>query len=79
MLLGGVNDQYRRMYEQSIEVAKKHLLFRPMTPDNLDILISGSVTVSPLGDIRLDPEGTRKSNNLTRVVETSSRLHSCHN
>lgn len=42
MMLGGRLNQYRRMYENFIEVAKKHLFFRPMTFDERDILISGT-------------------------------------
>lgn len=34
MLLGGLNDQYRTMYETAMETTRKHLLFRPMLPDN---------------------------------------------
>lgn len=45
MLLGGLTDQYRKLYSKAIAATKKHILFRPMTPDNLDILMSGSATV----------------------------------
>lgn len=45
MLLGGLTDQYQNMYSKAIAATKKHILFRPMTPDNLDILISGSARV----------------------------------
>ena len=44
MLLGGRLSQYRRMYENFIEVAKKHLFFRPMTVHDRDILISGTAS-----------------------------------
>ncbi|KAF2819458.1 seven-hairpin glycosidase [Ophiobolus disseminans] len=57
LLLGGLSDQYRRLYEGAIEPAKKHLFFRPMIP-NQDILISGTVrTTRSLNTIILDPEG----------------------
>ncbi|EED14955.1 class I alpha-mannosidase [Talaromyces stipitatus ATCC 10500] len=42
LMLGGSTDQYRRMYEKSIEPIKKNLLFRPMTKDEPDILFSGT-------------------------------------
>ena len=45
MLLGGVNEQYKTMYEQAMEVVKKHLLYRPMTIDSRDILLSGKMSV----------------------------------
>ncbi|KAH8724351.1 glycoside hydrolase [Phaeosphaeriaceae sp. PMI808] len=57
LLLGGLSNQYRRLYEGAIEPAKKHLFFRPMIPQNQDILISGTVRTSTLGTIKLDPEG----------------------
>jgi len=57
LLLGGLSDQYRRLYEGAIEPAKKHLFFRPMVPDQ-NILISGTVrTTKSLNMIKLDPEG----------------------
>jgi mannosyl-oligosaccharide alpha-1,2-mannosidase len=46
------------MYEDSVEAVKKHLLFRPMTPDNQDILLSGSLVKSDLYDDYLIAEGT---------------------
>lgn len=45
LLLGGLTDQYQKMYSKAIHATKKHILFRPMTPDNLDILMSGSASV----------------------------------
>nr|POE48875.1 putative endoplasmic reticulum mannosidase mnl2 [Quercus suber] len=41
MLLGGAVEQYRSMYLASAEAEIEKLLFRPMTPDDRDILISG--------------------------------------
>lgn len=62
MLLGGLEDVYRSMYENAIETTKKYLLFRPMLPDERDILLSGMVkTTGDLedpDDIALKPEGT---------------------
>ncbi|CZT18693.1 related to class I alpha-mannosidase [Ramularia collo-cygni] len=46
VLLGGQVDQYRTMYLDSMEPVIEKLLYRPMTPENLDILISGDVRVS---------------------------------
>jgi mannosyl-oligosaccharide alpha-1,2-mannosidase len=43
VLLGGRVDQYRTMYLDSMKPVIEKLIFRPMTPDNLDILISGEV------------------------------------
>ena len=41
LLLGGQVEKYRTMYEVSAEVMKKYLIFRPMLPNNDDILFSG--------------------------------------
>jgi mannosyl-oligosaccharide alpha-1,2-mannosidase len=57
LLLGGLSNQYRRLYEGTIEPAKKHLFFRPMIPQGQNILISGTVRTSTLGTVKLDPEG----------------------
>lgn len=62
MLLGGVEDVYRTMYERAVETTKKYLLFRPMLPDDRDILLSGLVRtrgdLENPDDISLKPEGT---------------------
>lgn len=42
-LLGGADPKYKKMYDGSMTTAIKYNLFRPMTPENADILISGSV------------------------------------
>ena len=42
MLLGGLTQQYKNMYEGAIIALQQNLFFRPMIPDNDDILISGS-------------------------------------
>jgi mannosyl-oligosaccharide alpha-1,2-mannosidase len=46
LLLGGQVEKYRTMYEISAEVMKEHLIFRPMLPNNDDILFSGKRWVS---------------------------------
>ncbi|KAK5142718.1 hypothetical protein LTR04_002133 [Oleoguttula sp. CCFEE 6159] len=42
LLLGGLQTQYQIMYERAIDVVKRKLIFRPLTKDNADILVSGS-------------------------------------
>ena len=59
MLLGGLVPQYRKMYEKAIDVANKHLIFRPMIPDEKrDILVLGSMdaTENPDGTLELKQE-----------------------
>lgn len=55
-LLGGLDDMYQRLYEFSMATAVKHNIYRPMVPDNADILISGRASVYSKG-INLIPEG----------------------
>ena len=60
VLLGGLEDRYRTMYERFAETTTKELLFRPMIPDEKrHILHAGLARVdnrnSPL---KLTPEGT---------------------
>ncbi|EME77585.1 glycoside hydrolase family 47 protein [Pseudocercospora fijiensis CIRAD86] len=43
LLIGGQFDQYKDMYLASMIPWAEKGLFRPMTPDNLDILISGEI------------------------------------
>lgn len=54
MLLGGLEDKYRTMYEQTVEAVKTHLLYRPMVPGDRNILFSGHArvkTTGKLGDV----------------------------
>lgn len=46
MLLGGLAEQYKDMYLYSAQSEIDELVFRPMTPDNRDILMSGKLRVS---------------------------------
>lgn len=45
LLLGGQVEKYQSMYEQSMDVVKKHLIFRPMLPNEDDILFCGKLNV----------------------------------
>jgi mannosyl-oligosaccharide alpha-1,2-mannosidase len=42
-LLNGESDQYSEMYLRAVEPIKQHLLFKPMTESNADVLLSGSM------------------------------------
>ncbi|KAL8698469.1 MAG: hypothetical protein Q9224_001838, partial [Gallowayella concinna] len=46
LLLGGLTQQYKKMYEATLAPITKHIFFRPMTPDNADILVSSGVRVN---------------------------------
>ena len=54
-LLGGLDPVYADMYRHAAETVKRNLLFRPMTPENADILFSGTTTVYQ--ETKLEPEG----------------------
>ncbi len=64
MLLGGLEDKYRSMYEMAAESMIKNLLFRPMIPDEKrHILHAGLARLTenknPTDDkVNLQPEGT---------------------
>ena len=46
MLLGGLSRQYKKMYEAAMTPITKHIFFRAMTPDNVNILVSSGVRVN---------------------------------
>jgi mannosyl-oligosaccharide alpha-1,2-mannosidase len=66
--------QFRKMYEDIIEMVKKHLLFRPMTEKGEDVLLSGNVAVDFEGNITLDPQGQHLSCFAGGMVALGSRL-----
>lgn len=65
MLLGGLEDKYRTMYEQSIEAVKTHLLYRPMVPGDRNVLFSGHARVKATG----------KSDDVGAVTLTAEATH----
>ena len=57
-LLGGVDKVYEKLYRGSMDTAIKYNLWRPMTPDNADILISGQIRrMGWISQATLDPQG----------------------
>jgi mannosyl-oligosaccharide alpha-1,2-mannosidase len=54
-LLGGQDPIYKRMYEKAMATAIKHILYRPMTSDDSDMLASGAARVEG-STVFLDPE-----------------------
>ncbi|OCK91494.1 glycoside hydrolase family 47 protein [Cenococcum geophilum 1.58] len=56
-LLGGLEPVYKKLYENSMDMVDKHMLFRPMVPGREDILISGNVRAESANNTELDPEG----------------------
>ncbi len=56
MMLGGLTQQYRKLYEASIDVIIKNIFYRPLTQNNQNVLLSGSARVNSLNKIILDPQ-----------------------
>ncbi|KAK6859798.1 glycosyl hydrolase family 47 [Apiospora arundinis] len=56
-MVGGLEPMYEKMYRESMDAVTKHLLFRPMTPDQDDILFTGTVYVSSQDGPELEAEG----------------------
>jgi mannosyl-oligosaccharide alpha-1,2-mannosidase len=56
-LLGGVEAVYKQLYSGSMATAIKHTLYRPMVPDNADILIAGGARAHTGQTSTLDPRG----------------------
>ena len=59
-LVGGQLPVYREMFDRSMDTAIRHNLFRPMLPDEKDVLVSGTVSAreengKPVRQLR--PEG----------------------
>lgn len=64
LLLGGVVDQPKKMYEKFIGVAKTHLMRRAMNEDNIPIVISGDANVKTV-DGKYDAVNVPKGQHLT--------------
>ncbi|KAL5351140.1 hypothetical protein ACLOAV_002991 [Pseudogymnoascus australis] len=75
LLLGGLLEQPKKMYETFMPVAKKHLFFRPLNPDNLDILVSGEVQVTGKPpSYELKPEGQHLTCFVGGMVGMASKI-----
>lgn len=59
-LLGGIGPLYEKLYKDSMATAERYNLFRPITPDEADILISGEIRKTSRNGrnhAQLDPQG----------------------
>lgn len=80
ILLGGHVDMYQKMYEQAINAATETLFFRPMIPDEDDILISGDAFASEDGSkYALEPKGQHLGCFAGGMLALGSRLFSNEN
>jgi len=67
LLLGGVTDQYKKMYKKAMDAARKTLLFRPMMKGERDLRFTASTQ-------SLNPE-TKDMPTSSQLVYESSHLH----
>ncbi|RMZ92376.1 hypothetical protein DV736_g388, partial [Chaetothyriales sp. CBS 134916] len=77
LLLNGAEPMYKEMYINAIETASTYLFFRPLIPDNADILFSGNTALA--GDdkkARLDPQGQHLGCFIPGMVAIGSRIFS---
>lgn len=58
-MLGGLGPVYEKLYKGSMETIRKHILFRPMLPDDADVLFPG--TARAIGGVYLNAEGQHLS------------------
>ncbi|KAF2405360.1 alpha-mannosidase [Trichodelitschia bisporula] len=65
--------QYARMHATAMDAATKHIFYRPMTPDNTDVLLAGKATASDSG-ISTDSESEHLTFFLGGMLLLSSRL-----
>ena len=81
MLLGGLEDKYRSMYETFVETSTKNLLFRPMIRDEKrHILQAGNARVDNRNaPVRLTPEGTHLTCFVGGMYAVGAKIFGRHN
>jgi mannosyl-oligosaccharide alpha-1,2-mannosidase len=56
LMLGGLNDQYRRMFQVALATAKERIFFHPLNPGNRRMLLSGTVKRYSSMNAKLNPQ-----------------------
>jgi mannosyl-oligosaccharide alpha-1,2-mannosidase len=76
LILGGLVEQPKKMYEKFIEVAKKHIFFRIFNPKNEPLSVSGDIRVTgvDLAEIRVQPQGQHLTCFTGGMVGIASRI-----
>lgn len=74
LILGGLLSQPKTLYENFIEVAKKHMFFRIYNPDDLPIMVSGDIRMKPGDVIDLQPRGQHLTCFAGGMVGLASRI-----
>lgn len=78
-MMGGQQPEFQIMYEKAVDATKQHNLFRPMTPTNEDILISGQAhthTTDGETTIELESQGQHLVCFLGGMLAIGGRLFS---
>lgn len=76
LLLGGRSDQYQRMYHTAIQAAKERLFFRPLNPNNDEILLSGTAKQTSAGSGHFNAEGQHLTCFVGGMVALAARAFS---
>ncbi|KAK4907897.1 hypothetical protein LTR66_017604, partial [Elasticomyces elasticus] len=87
LTLGGLEPKYHQMTKTMLDTIQENLLFRPMTPNNTDILFLGDLRVQGDGSHELQPESQHlacfaggmyalgsKMHNVPEYLDTAARL-----
>lgn len=74
MILGGLDERYRTMYEGLIAAAKKHLFYSPITPSRDPILFSGNAALDQNGKPSTEPQGQHLACFVGGMVGIASRI-----
>lgn len=78
-LLNGADPAYESMYRQAIKTMKEHIFYRPMTPDNRDILLAGQVQSEerpPKATLEIEPGAQHLACFVGGMVGLGARLFS---
>ncbi|EER44178.1 alpha-mannosidase [Histoplasma capsulatum H143] len=75
-LLGGTDaaSQYARLYSHAMNTAMEYLFFRPLVPDNADILVSGQTRAQRPSSASLETEGQHLTCYLGGTLALGGRL-----
>lgn len=74
MMLGGLDDKYRTMYDKALRAAKKYIFYRPLVPAGHDILLGGNAAVSGNGVVQTEPQAQHLTCFLSGMVGIGARV-----
>lgn len=77
LLLGGLEDTYPKLYKKTAIAIRKWMLYRPMLPDDRDVLFSGKVTTRghPTEDLKLTAEVTHLTCFIGGMMGMSAKVY----